>query len=109
VGVVMVNNIKNGGVNGGAVYQSNKQQLDQVKKDSATQAGIQQNVKGAEKDSVALTPQVKQLKELQKKIGEADGFDRKKVEEIKKAISDGEYKIDYDKLASKLADFEFNL
>lgn len=106
----MVNNIKNGGVSGNTAYQSNKQQIDQVKQETAKQAGLQQqSVKAAEKDSVALTPQVKQLKELQKRIGESDGFDRKKVEEIKKAISDGEYKIDYDKLASKLASFEFNL
>ena len=106
----MVNNIKNDGVSSSALYQSKNQKLEQAKQDSVQQSNSQANSsKAAEKDSVALTPQAKQLKELQKKISESEGFDRKKVEDIKKAISEGNYKIDYDKLASKLAAFEFDL
>ena len=105
--MVMVNDVKNNGMQGNsALYQTKKQHLEQVKQDS-----VKHNTtsRGAEKDSVALTPQAKQLKELQKKISEGEGFDRKKVEEIKKAITEGEYKINYDRLASKLAAFEFDL
>lgn len=106
----MVNNIKNDGVSSNALYQSKNQKLEQAKQDSVQQSNSQaSSSKAAEKDSVALTPQAKQLKELQKKISESEGFDRKKVEDIKKAISEGNYKIDYDKLASKLAAFEFDL
>lgn len=103
----MVNDVKNNGLQGNnPLYQAKKQHLEQVKQDSVQRTSTS---KSAEKDSVALTPQAKQLKELQKKISEGDGFDRKKVEEIKKAISEGEYKINYDRLASKLAAFEFDL
>lgn len=103
----MVNDVKNNGVQGNnPLYQTKKQHLEQVKQDSVKHNSTSRS---AEKDSVALTPQAKQLKELQKKISEGDGFDRKKVEEIKKAITEGEYKINYDRLASKLAAFEFDL
>ena len=106
----MVNNIKNDGVAASNLYQANSKQLQQAKQDSVQQSNVQTSgAKAAEKDSLALTPQAKQLKELQKKISDSEGFDRKKVEDIKKAISEGNYKIDYDKLASKLAAFEFDL
>lgn len=107
----MVNNVNNQGANSANVasYKQQSQQLEQTKQASVQQANVNSGNKSAEKDSVALTPQAKQLKELQKKISDSEPFDRKKVEEIKKAITEGEYKVDYDKLASKLAAFEFDL
>jgi negative regulator of flagellin synthesis FlgM len=108
----MVNNINNGGTAGNkaAVYQQNNQRVEQTKLESAQQQTQTESAnKSVAKDSVALTPQANQLKELQRKIGDSEAFDKKKVEEIKKAIADGEYKIDYERLASKLAAFEFEL
>jgi negative regulator of flagellin synthesis FlgM len=108
----MVNNINSGGTAGNkaAVYQQNNQRVEQTKLESAQQQTQTESAsKSVAKDSVALTPQANQLKELQRKIGDSDAFDKKKVEEIKKAIADGEYKIDYERLASKLAAFEFEL
>ena len=108
----MVNNVNNNSVNGSnkAAYQSQNQKLEQVKQESAAKSNQQSSsTKSAEKDSVALTPQAKQLKDLQKKITDSEGFDRKKIDDIKKAIAGGEYKINYDKLAEKLSAFEFDL
>lgn len=103
-------NIKNGGLQGTAVYQKQQsQQLEQNKQDAVKQSGQQSNTPTVNKDSVALTPQANQLKELQKKIGDTESFDRKKVDEIKQAITEGNYQINYDSLASKLAKFEFEL
>jgi negative regulator of flagellin synthesis FlgM len=112
MGVVMVNNVKNGGFNSAnsAVYQQKEQQLEQTKLESAKQQTSQTDtVKSVNKDSVALTPQANQLKELQKRISDTDAFDSKKVDDIKQALSDGQYSINYDRLASKLAAFEFEL
>ncbi len=103
-------NIKNGGLQGSAVYQKQQsQQLEQSKQEVVKQSGQESNAKAASKDSVALTPQANQLKELQKRIGDSEAFDRKKVDDIKKAITEGNYQINYDSLASKLAKFEFDL
>jgi negative regulator of flagellin synthesis FlgM len=111
MGVVMVNNIKNNGFNSAnsAVYQQKDQQLEQTKLESAKQSSQTDTMKSVNKDSVALTPQANQLKELQKRIGDTDAFDSKKVNDIKQALSDGQYSINYDRLASKLAAFEFEL
>lgn len=107
----MVNNINNGGTAGSkaAVYQQNKQVEQKKLESTQQQAQTATTSKAVAKDSVALTPQANQLKELQRKIGDSEAFDRKKVEEIKKAIVDGDYKIDYERLATKLAAFEFDL
>ena len=111
MGVVMVNDIKNNGVNSAnsAIYQQKNQQLEQSKSDVAKQAGQNDTVKTVNKDSVALTPQANQLKELQKRIGDSEAFDSKKVNDIKQALTNGQYSINYDRLASKLAAFEFEL
>lgn len=106
----MVNNIKNNGLQNTAAYQKQNQQLEQNKQqDVVKQASQDSSVKSASKDSVALTPQANQLKELQKRLGDSEVFDRKKVDDIKKAISSGDYQINYNSLASKLAAFEFEL
>lgn len=108
----MVNNVNNNSVNEAkaSAYQSQNQKLEQAKQDSVSNTTQQaSSAKSAEKDSVALTPQAKQLKDLQKKITESESFDRKKIDDIKKAIASGDYKINYDKLAEKLSAFEFDL
>lgn len=105
----MVNIKNNGGLQGSAVYQKQQSQQLEQNKQEVKQSTQEQQARPAGKDSVALTPQANQLKELQKRIGDTEAFDRKKVDEIKKAITEGNYQINYDSLASKLAKFEFEL
>ncbi len=58
---------------------------------------------------MSITPQAKQLTELQKKAQEAPAVNQKKIEQLKKAITSGGYKIDPEKLAASIAGFEFKL
>ena len=58
---------------------------------------------------MSLTPQAQQLSELQKKAADAPVVNQKKIDELKKAISAGDYKIDPEKLAASIANFEFKL
>jgi len=60
-------------------------------------------------DSVSITPQAKQLSELQKQANDAPAINQKKIEQLQKAIAAGEYKIDPEKLAASIANFEFKL
>ncbi|WDE13209.1 flagellar biosynthesis anti-sigma factor FlgM [Thalassomonas haliotis] len=88
-----------------------KQNLDQqakVKSDGAQAANTEQ-AKLARQDSVSITPQAKQLTELQKKAADAPVMDQKKIEKLKMAISSGEYKVNPEKLAASISNFEFNL
>ncbi len=80
---------------------------EQVKHQAAKTAVNVDQVKTARQDSVSLTPQAKQLSELQKKASDGPSIDQKKVDELKNAISSGTYKIDPDKLAANIAGFEF--
>jgi negative regulator of flagellin synthesis FlgM len=108
----MVNDVKGSSANiaNNAAYQAKNTKLEQAKQGAVASSTQQANsLKSAEKDSVALTPQAKQLKDLQKKIADSDGFDRKKVDDLKKAITNGEYKINYETLAAKIAKFEFDI
>ena len=88
-----------------------KQNLDQqskIKNDAAQSSGIEQT-KLTRQDSVSITPQAKQLTELQKKAADAPVMDQKKIEKLKVAISSGEYKVNPEKLAASISNFEFNL
>ena len=85
------------------------QQAD-VNKHAAAQKTLgSEQTKHVSQDSVSLTPQAKQLSDLQKKANDAPVIDQKKIDQLKKAISAGEYKINPEKLAASIANFEFKL
>ncbi|MFQ3250162.1 MAG: negative regulator of flagellin synthesis FlgM [Glaciecola sp.] len=56
-------------------------------------------------DSVSLTSSAQQLSQVQKKSTEAP-VNQEKVDKLKKAIADGEYKINPEVLAQKIAKLE---
>lgn len=101
----MTININN--LNNQSQVHQNKQ--TQVKQQAAQTASANATVKQSSADSVSITPQAKQLSELQKKTNEAPVVDQKKIEELKIAITSGNYKIDHQKLAENIANFEFDL
>lgn len=106
----MVNHINKGAAN--TANQTNR--LDSVKQQATENVAKQaQNnpvsTSKAAADSVSITSQAKQLKSLSEKAGQSESFDEKKVNELKKAIANGEYKIDAQKLADNISNMEFGL
>lgn len=101
---ININNLSNSN----SVNQSTKQQAE-VKQQAAQTANTAAQANNVGKDSVSLTPQAKQMAELQKKSNDAPEVNQKKVEQLKKAIESGEYKINPEKLAASIANFEFDL
>lgn len=85
-----------------------KQQV-QAKQLTADNANASQQTKIAPRDSVSITPQAKQLSELQKKATDSPVVSQKKIEQLKNAITSGDYKINPEKLAASIASFEFQL
>lgn len=103
----MINNINNLG-NKSPVKQQTAQQT-QVKQ-QVNQADLHANQsKKVSQDSVSLTPQAKQLNDLQKKANDASEVNQKKVEQLKKVIQSGNYKVDPEKLAENITRFELEL
>lgn len=84
-------------------------QQKQIQQQTAQTASANNQVKISPQDSVSITPQAQQLSELQKKAADAPIVNQKRIEELKKAISDGDYKVDPEKLAASIANFEFKL
>ncbi|MEM0911258.1 MAG: flagellar biosynthesis anti-sigma factor FlgM [Pseudomonadota bacterium] len=60
---------------------------------------------GSTADSVSLTQSAQQLSSLQKKASEAP-VNQEKVDKLKKAIAEGEYKVNPESLAKKIAVIE---
>lgn len=58
------------------------------------------------RDTVSLTPQAQQLRDLENRIAELPEVDSGRVNSIKDAIADGSYEIDANRIAEKLMQFE---
>ncbi len=99
---ININNLGNSNPITKVADQNAKQQSAQTAQQSATAPQARQ-------DSVSLTPQAQQLSKLQQKSANEPEVNQKKVEQLKKAIVSGEYKIDPEKLAASIANFEFKL
>jgi negative regulator of flagellin synthesis FlgM len=101
-----INNINNGlpktPVDNGKVAQQNQTQQSQ-------QQASAQNAAAApaapRQDSVSLTQSAQQLNQVQKKGSEAP-VNQEKVDRLKKAIQSGEYKVNPEVLANKIAKLE---
>ena len=104
----MVNQVSSGNQQTNVLTNAKQQKVDSQRDNANTQAAQSATPKAAS-DSVSLTPQAQQLKTLQDKAQQSPGFDGDKVAELKKAITEGKYQIDSEKLAKNLADFEFNV
>jgi len=99
-----------------AININNLNQTSQVKQNTEQHKQVKQevaadsvNIKASRPDSVSLTPQAKQMSELQKKAADAPVVDQKKVEQLKSAIASGEYKVDPEKLAASMVNLEFSI
>jgi len=89
--------------------QVNQSKQADVKQQAVQTANNSAQVKNVARDSVSLTPQAQQFKELQKKAASAPVIDQKKIDELKKAITSGEYKVDSEKLMKNMLAYEFDL
>jgi negative regulator of flagellin synthesis FlgM len=69
-------------------------------KTGATAGNAQTEATSAE--SVTLSPLSAQLKSLEKKVAASSVFDAEKVEAIKSAIANGQFKVDSEKVADGL-------
>jgi|TARA_B110000091_G_C13797231_1_gene468446 negative regulator of flagellin synthesis FlgM len=99
-----------------AINISNLNSNNQVKPKSDQHSDVKQQVstnteqvRRTNQDSVSITPQAKELNELQKKAGTEPSINQQKIEQIQKAIAAGDYKINPDRLAASIANFEFDL
>ena len=92
------------GINSGRSHQSNDRQVSSVKSDSGSSTSSSQSSTAG--DSVQLTDMAGRLRSLEQKLATQPDVDQSHVNEIRDAISRGEYKVDPDRVADKMMDFE---
>lgn len=101
-----VNNVNNGVPKPPLDNQKLAQQQAQNKGGAAQNAAQQAAAQSAPRqDSVSLTQSAQQLNQVQKKATEAP-VNQEKVDRLKKAIQNGEYKVNPEALADKIAKLE---
>lgn len=99
-----INNVNNGGPKTPIDNQKLSQQ--QTLNNNTTQAESQKVVSSTvRQDSVSLTQSAQQLAQVQRKGTEAP-VNQEKIEKLKKAIQSGQYTINPESLAKKIATLE---
>ena len=98
-----INNVNNGGVK---TPIDNQKLNQQAVNNTAQQASAQKSAAStARQDSVSLTASAQQLNQVQKKGTEAP-VNQEKVDKLKKAIQNGEYQVNAESVAKKIAALE---
>ena len=101
-----INNVNNGlpktPVDNGKVAQQNQTQQSQQQTSAQNAAAAPA---APRQDSVSLTQSAQQLNQVQKKGSEAP-VNQEKVDRLKKAIQSGEYRVNPEVLANKIAKLE---
>lgn len=75
----------------------------------SAQPNVQNATSAPRQDAVSLTQQAQQLTQLQRRAEANSGVDQEKIERIKKAIADGSYSVNSERLAAKIANFESDM
>jgi negative regulator of flagellin synthesis FlgM len=93
------------GSNSGIVQSTNNNnsQISPKKTDEAKRTEASASVASS---SVNLTQTASSLQALEKSIAAAPEIDQQKVDAVRKAISEGTYKVDSERTATKLIDFD---
>jgi len=100
-----INNINNTGKPQLDTSKLAQQQTQAQSSGGTNNAAAAQSAAPVKQDSVSLTQSAQQLTNVQKKGSEAP-VNQEKVERLKQAINDGEYRVNPEVLANKIAVLE---
>ena len=99
----MANDIS--GINSSRAQQSGERAVTGSKKESSdSKASTSTSSTGA--DKVSLTDTASRLKALEHQLAQQPEIDRTRVNDVQDAISNGSYKIDPERVADKMINFE---
>ncbi|WP_458735507.1 flagellar biosynthesis anti-sigma factor FlgM [Zobellella taiwanensis] len=77
------------------------------KSPETSRAGQETAAPFVQQDSVSLTPEARQLNQMQQTLANNQGSDNSaRLEALKKAINDGSYKVDSERLAARMVSLE---
>ncbi len=95
------------GINSGRSQQSADRQVSDVRRDGKTNtSGNQGDTTKTQGDTVSLTDMASRLQSLEHKLASQPDVDQAHVNRVRDAITSGEYRVDPDRIADKMMDFE---
>jgi len=97
----MANDIS--GINSSRTQQAGERSVAGAKKESQ---GSSSSATSSSADKVSLTDTAARLKALEHQLSQQPEVDSKRVSSMQDAISNGDYKIDPERIADKMMDFE---
>ena len=93
------------GINSGRPQQSGDRTVTSIRRDDSASAQSQTSSTG-NGDTVSLTDMASRLKSLESKLETQPAIDQSRVDRVRDAISRGEFRIDPERVADKMMDFE---
>jgi negative regulator of flagellin synthesis FlgM len=85
---------------------SNNQQADKAEMQAHHAERKEKQSSSGSTQNVSLTDTAAKLRQLEAQIANQPVVDTQRVESVKKAISDGSFKVDSHRVADKMAEFE---
>ena len=93
------------GINSGRPQQSGDRSVASLRRDDSSTTQ-QRTSSGGSGDTVSITDMASRLKSLESKLESQPAIDQSRVDKVRDAISRGEYRVNPDRVADKMMDFE---
>lgn len=93
------------GINSGRPQASGDRTVTSINRDDSKSANTKTSATAAG-DTVSLTDMASRLKSLESKLETQPAIDQSRVDRVREAISRGEFRIDPERVADKMMDFE---
>ena len=100
----MANDIS--GINSSRTHQTGERNVTGAKKESSDSTRDTSSRASSGSDKVSLTDTAERLKSLEQQLASQPEVDKGRVSSVQHAISNGEYKVDPERVADKMIDFE---
>jgi len=92
------------GIGSGRSQQSRDSQVSSIKSDG--DSGKAQSGSHAQGDTVSITDMAGRLRSLEQKLASQPDIDQAHINQVREAIARGEYKVNPDRVADKMMNFE---
>jgi len=93
------------GINSGRPQPSSDRSVTSINRDDSASSKTNTPSSGAG-DTVSLTDMASRLKSMESKLETQPAIDQSRVDKVRDAISRGEFRIDPERVADKMMDFE---
>ena len=100
---------QNGNVESRQVNSKTQTPAPSTRQAQVEQPIVRSSAETAVRDSVSLTQQAQDLNSMQSRLSSTSSFNQERVNSLRRAISEGRYSVDAERLAQNMHNFEEEL